>query len=174
MSPLTLLALISIPSLALHSPQSDHIPNPSLVLPIPATSPQSYPIPASSPALPSPISSTQFDSLFDTSPSPSQSSPINVSNPAALTPPLPNLPTTIPYVPSIVQAPSTVSSHPMVTRSKDGIYKSKALLAKTNSDKPANPNEPSKLAKSTAIPKPDYTLTGTSFLQGCNSISTMV
>ena len=102
MSPLTLLALISIPSLALHSPQSDHIPNPSLVLPIPATSPQSYPIPTSSPTLPSPISSTQFDSLFDTSPSPSQSSPVNVSNPAALTPPLPNLPTTIPHVPSIV------------------------------------------------------------------------
>ncbi|XP_030959138.1 proline-rich receptor-like protein kinase PERK10 [Quercus lobata] len=165
---------MSTPSLALPSPQSDPIPNPLLVLPILAPSPQSDLIPASSPTLPSPISSTQSDSLFDTSLSHSQPSPINVSNLAAPTPPLPDLPTTIPHVPSVVQVPSTVNSHPMMTRSKYGIYKPKALLAKTNSDKLAKPNKLAKLAKSTSIPKPDYTLTGTSFLQGCNSISTMV
>ena len=45
-----------------------------------------------------------------------------------------------------VQVPSTTNSHPMVTRSKNGIYKLKAMLAKATSG-------------STKVAKPDFTIT---------------
>lgn len=51
---------------------------------------------------------------------------------------------------SIVQVPHTANSHPMVTRSKNGISKPKAMLAKTISKAAFG---------STKVVKPDYTLT---------------
>lgn len=45
-----------------------------------------------------------------------------------------------------VQVPSTTNSYPMLTRSKNGIYKPKAMLAKAASG-------------STKVAKPDYTIT---------------
>ena len=50
-----------------------------------------------------------------------------------------------------IQVPSTTNSHPMVTRSKNGIYKPKALLAKASSIKHAKtvPTKPT---------TPDYTI----------------
>lgn len=52
--------------------------------------------------------------------------------------PIPNPSTTnltfVPQVAFVFQVPSIINTHPMITRSKDGIFKPKALAAKAGSD----------------------------------------
>ena len=121
--------LASAPIYPLSSSQSSPIPS-SQALPKPTPSatqsiliPSSDHIPTSSPTPSVPLSTT--------SQSPSQSQPITLSIPPVLSPSLVSDPfATVPYVTFDIQVPSTTNSRPMVTRSKNGIYKPKALLAK--------------------------------------------
>ena len=62
------------------------------------------------------------------------------------------------------QASLTVNTHPMITRSKDGIFKAKALAAMTDATPHAFLSKPTvqchtKSTKVNSIPKPDYTFT---------------
>ena len=73
------------------------------------------------------------------------------------------IPTVFPFVPqvaSMFQVPSNTNTHPMVTRSKVGTFKPKALVAKASSDEPQSVVRSAKLSKSSSKgSKPDYTLT---------------
>ena len=71
---------------------------------------------------------------------------LSLSPPVLSPSPISDPSTTVSHVTSAVQVPSTTNSHPIVTRSKNGIYKPKAMLAKTASG-------------STKAAKPDYTIT---------------
>ena len=55
--------------------------------------------------------------------------------------------------------PTTTNTHPMTTRSKNGIFELKALAAKVASAQSPSVVNSTKLAKPTSISKPDYTLT---------------
>lgn len=109
---------------------------------------QSIPLPSSDHILT--FSPTLAIQLSDTSQSPSQSQPTTLSIPPVLSPSLVSNPSaTVPHVPSAIQVPSTTNSHPIVTRSKNDIYKPKAMLAK--------------VAPQAA--KPDYTITEPPFFK---------
>ena len=78
----------------------------------------------------------------------------------------PAIPSISPTIPTAAQsqAPLTVNNHPMITRSKDGIFKPKALAATTDATPHAFISKPqvqcsTKSTKVSSIPKPDYTLT---------------
>ena len=71
---------------------------------------------------------------------------LSLSPPVLSPSPISDPSTTVSHVTSVVQVPSTTNSHPIVTRSKNGIYKPKAMLAKTASG-------------STKAATPDYIIT---------------
>lgn len=58
---------------------------------------------------------------------------------------------------TMFQVPPSTNTHPMVTRSKDGIFKPKALIAQAISDQSKSVVKLDK--KATSSPKPDYPLT---------------
>lgn len=57
----------------------------------------------------------------------------------------------------VFQVPPSTNTQPMVTRSKDGIFKPKALAAQAVSNQSKSVVKPDK--KATSSPKPNYTLT---------------
>ena len=75
--------------------------------------------------------------------------------------PIPNPSTTdltsVPQVAFVFQVPSIINTHLMITRSKDGIVKPKALDAKASSNESQLVIKPTKPSKASSSPKPDYT-----------------
>ena len=73
-------------------------------------------------------------------PLPITSNPVSIPNPSvpnpnqSLSTPLPTILPSVPPVTSMFQVPYDTNTHPMVTRSKDGIFKPKALASKAGFD----------------------------------------
>ena len=121
-------------------------------------------------SIPTPILASSSQSSLPNAPDQSHSSPVTISS---TSPPHP-IPVPIPITGSQVhtaipiansQAPATVNAHPMVTRSKDGIYKPKALhTTSTTPHAIAKCTQPStkqcsQSTRSGSSPKPNYTTT---------------
>nr|POE61162.1 hypothetical protein CFP56_64990 [Quercus suber] len=88
-------------------------------------------------------------------PIPTSDSPSSISQPTPIPPVCP----IAPPVTSMFQIPFVTNTHSMVTRSKVGIFKLKALVAQACTAVPQTVVQPTKLSKPSKVPKPDYTLT---------------